>query len=156
RSTSMRATSLIMVAFALMLAGSNHDDSKEHPMTKFEKQAKGSRPAKPRIEPVSKEAWNDQQREMLEPMERAGRLYNVFKTMANHPPLANDWLTFGGHVLRRNTLSPREREMVILRIGWLCKAEYEWGQHVRIGKQSGLTDDDIKKIMAGPDAEGLP
>jgi alkylhydroperoxidase family enzyme len=37
----------------------------------------------------------------------------------------------------------------------LCRAQYEWGHHVAIGKQAGLTDDDIKRIREGPDATGL-
>jgi 4-carboxymuconolactone decarboxylase len=43
---------------------------------------------------------------------------------------------------------------VILRIGWLCEAEYEWAQHVRIGKQAGLTDDEVHRIKVGPTAKG--
>jgi len=43
----------------------------------------------------------------------------------------------------------------VLRIGWLCRAEYEWGHHVAIGKQAGLSDDDLKRIAEGPDAPGL-
>src|SRR5207302_412512 len=49
---------------------------------------------------------------------------------------------------------PRDREILILRIGWLCRAEYEWGQHVLIGKAAGLTDDEIERITRGPDAPG--
>lgn len=118
-------------------------------------QASGPRPSKPRIEPVKKADWTDAQREILEPFERANRLHNVFTTMANHPDLARDWLTFATHVLRRNSLPPRDREILILRIGWLCKAEYEWAQHVRIGKTDGLSDDCIKRITEGPESPGL-
>jgi alkylhydroperoxidase family enzyme len=109
------------------------------------------RPQKPRIEPVKKESWTPEQRKLLEPFEKANQLYNVFTTMANHPALASDWLTFAGHILRRNSLPPRDREILILRIGWLCQSEYEWAQHVRIGKTTEITDDDIRRISAGPD-----
>lgn len=119
------------------------------------RRASGPRLPQPRIEPVQKEAWTPEQKEILEPLERTGRLYNVFKTMANHPDLANDWMTFATYILRRNSLPVREREILILRIGWLCKAEYEWGQHVRLGKRAGLTDDDIRRISEGPTAAGL-
>jgi 4-carboxymuconolactone decarboxylase len=51
-------------------------------------------------------------------------------------------------------LAPREREILILRIGWLCQAEYEWGQHVIFGKAAGLTDAEIERIKAGPEAPG--
>jgi len=108
---------------------------------------------KPRIPPVAKEDWTPEQTALLAPYE--GRLLNVYTTMANHPDLAKDWLVFASHVLRRSTLPAREREILILRIGWLCKSEYEWAQHVRIGREAGLTDKDIANIMAGPSAEGL-
>ncbi len=113
-----------------------------------------ARLAEPRIAPVLKADWTDAQRELLTPFEESGRLYNVFTTMANHPELARDWLVFGGRVLNQSTLPPRERELLILRIGWLCQAEYEWGQHARIGKAAGLTDDEIERITEGPDADG--
>lgn len=109
----------------------------------------------PRIAPVQKEAWTAAQKQLLEPYEQQGRLLNVLTTMANHPDLARDWLAFASHILRRNTLPPRDREILILRIGWLCNAEYEWAQHVRIGKVAGLTDDDLRRIAEGPDAAGL-
>jgi len=108
--------------------------------------------AEPRIPPVPREEWTDEQRAILEPLERQRRLYNVFMTMANHPDLARDWLTFADHVLRRCTLPRRDREILILRIGWLCGAEYEWAQHTRIGKAVGLTDDDLRRIQQGPHA----
>jgi hypothetical protein len=41
--------------------------------------------------------------------------------------------------------------MLILRIGWLCHAEYEFGQHTLMGKKEGLTDEEILRITKGPD-----
>jgi 4-carboxymuconolactone decarboxylase len=111
--------------------------------------------SKPRIAPVPKEQWTAAQKAILEPYERQGRLYNVFTTMANHPDLARDWLTFATHVLRKSTLPPRDREILILRIGWLCGAEYEWAQHVKIGKTAGLSEEDVRHIRQGPEAAGL-
>jgi alkylhydroperoxidase family enzyme len=109
----------------------------------------------PRIPPVQKADWTDAQREILGPIEIDGRLFNVYTTMANHPALMKDWVVFGGHILRRNSLNALDRETLILRIGWLCQAEYEWAQHVRIGKAAGMTDEDIERIITGPKASGL-
>jgi alkylhydroperoxidase family enzyme len=109
----------------------------------------------PRIPPVTKATWTPEQEELLKPFDRDGVIFNVYSTMANHPALAKDWLVFGSYILRRNSLPARDREMLILRIGWVCKAEYEWAQHVRIGKGVGLTDEDIEHIMEGPKASGL-
>jgi alkylhydroperoxidase family enzyme len=53
-----------------------------------------------------------------------------------------------------STLPPRERELVMLRIGWLCQAAYEWSHHSVLGIEAGLTQDELLRIIQGPDAEG--
>ena len=109
---------------------------------------------KPRLEPLAEEKWDDETREMLERLKVDGRVFNIFRTLAAHPKLLKKWLVFGNHILNRSTLPPRERELLILRVAWLCRAEYEWGQHVVIGKMAGLTDDEIDRVKEGPDAPG--
>jgi len=79
-----------------------------------------------------------------------GRDLNIFRVMMHHPDLARRWTVFAGHVLQKQTLPPRDRELLILRIGWLNQAEYEWAQHVEIAKRAGVTDVEIEKIKAGP------
>jgi alkylhydroperoxidase family enzyme len=108
--------------------------------------------SKPRVAPLEEGQWNDAVREILKPMIARGEVFNIFKTLAHHPDLMRRWLVFGNHILFKSTLPARERELLILRIGWLCQAEYEWGQHVRIGLQSGLSSEEIHRIQTGPDA----
>jgi alkylhydroperoxidase family enzyme len=79
---------------------------------------------------------------------------NIFRTMANHPDLLKRWLVFANHVLGKSSFPERERELLILRIGWLCRAGYEWGQHVLIGRDCGLSEEEIQRIKQGPDAAG--
>ena len=55
---------------------------------------------------------------------------------------------------RRNDLPAREREIVILRTGYLCKSGYEWTQHKAIGLRDGLTEAEIEATKAGADAPG--
>lgn len=109
----------------------------------------------PRIAALPESDWDDETRELMESLRRDGHVYNIFATLARHPQLLKRWLVFAGHILGKSTLPAREREIAILRMGWLCRAEYEWGHHVVIGKQAGLTDDDIKRIAEGPNAAGL-
>ncbi len=109
----------------------------------------------PRVAPLEESEWPDDARDQLENLMRVGgRVLNIFKTLAHHPKLMKRWLVFGNHILGKNTLSPRERELAILRIGWLCQAEYEWGQHVAISRGIGIPDQDIERVAAGPDAPG--
>jgi 4-carboxymuconolactone decarboxylase len=108
----------------------------------------------PRLEPLSEEKWDDETRELLERLQMDGRVFNIFPTLAAHPKLLKRWLVFGNHILYKSTLPPRERELLILRTGWLCRAEYEWGQHVVIGKKEGLSPDEINRIKEGSEAPG--
>ena len=64
-------------------------------------------------------------------------------------------MVFANHVLGKSTLDPKERELIILRIGFLCNAGYEWGQHVVIARQVGLTDDEILLAKSGPQSPGI-
>lgn len=83
-----------------------------------------------------------------------GPVLNIFRTLAHHPKLMKRWLVFGNHILGKNTLSPRDRELAILRVGWLCRAEYEWAQHAAIALRSGISEEEIKRVSRGPDDEG--
>jgi alkylhydroperoxidase family enzyme len=67
----------------------------------------------------------------------------------NHPKLTRRWTVFAGHVLQKQTLPVRDRELLILRIGWLNQAEYEWAQHVEIAKRAGITEAEIEQVKKG-------
>lgn len=111
----------------------------------------------PRIAPRTDDEMDEDTRRLLGVTQGgvgAGRVLNIFRTLAAHPKLLERWLVFGTHVLLKSTLPARERELAILRVGWKCRSEYEWGQHVAIGRASGLADDEIRRIAAGPDAPG--
>ena len=104
----------------------------------------------PRIKPLQPDERSDQVNEALAGL---GEL-NIFATLARHPKLMRDWLRFGGRVLYGGVLDARERELLILRTAHLCDAEYEWGQHTRIAREAGVTDEEIQRVPGGPDAEG--
>ena len=108
----------------------------------------------PRVHPLPENEWDDETRKRLAPDGDASKAFNVMKTIAHHPNLLKRWLVFANHVLFKSSLPTREKEILILRIGWLCQAEYEFGQHSIIGKQAGLTDEEILRITKGPDAAG--
>jgi alkylhydroperoxidase family enzyme len=104
----------------------------------------------PRVPPLPIDEMDDEIRQRI----GDGPVLNIFRTLAQHPKLLKRWLVFGSHVLGRSSLGAREREILILRIGYLCRSAYEWGQHVKIALGSGLTQTEIDAIPAGPDAPG--
>src|SRR5207244_3659011 len=110
--------------------------------------------SEPRIPPVMDESiLDDESRELLRGI-ALGPSANIFRTLVNYPKLFKRWLVFANHVLFKSTIPARDREILILRTGWRCGAEYEWGQHVIIGKAVGLTDEEILRITQEPDAPG--
>jgi alkylhydroperoxidase family enzyme len=109
--------------------------------------------SKPRIPPLEDGEMNDEQREALEPMAQGGRVINIFRTLARAPKALTRFQQWGAYVLsRRNSLPAREREIVILRVGFLCKSGYEFTQHTAIGLREGLSREEIAAIKTGADA----
>ena len=105
----------------------------------------------PRIAPVPEQGRTEAQRQML-----ASRPdYNIYKTLAHHPELYSRWSGLGRFVLNGSSIPARHREMLMLRMGWLCQSEYEWSQHARIATTSaGVTDAEVHRIAEGPQAPG--
>ncbi len=107
----------------------------------------------PRIAPLRDAEMTDEQRAALAPMSAAGPPINIFRTLARAPKALTRFNEWGSYVLsRRNSLPAREREIVILRVGFLCKSGYEFAQHTRIGLREGLTADEIARIKQGAGA----
>jgi alkylhydroperoxidase family enzyme len=109
----------------------------------------------PRIHPVPDDQLTADQAELLAPMQKSGRVLNIFRTLVAAPKAAKGFLAWGNYILsRRNDLPAREREIVIMRTGFLCKSGYEWTQHHRISLSSGLSEAEIARIKVGANAAG--
>jgi alkylhydroperoxidase family enzyme len=110
------------------------------------------RPSTPRIPPLPPEQWDDLQRELLGRIVQ-GPTVNIYATVARHPELL-DRMTALGRALRGQGLPVRDREILILRTGWRCQSEYEFAQHRRLAMAADMTEEDIRRIIEGPDAAG--
>lgn len=105
-----------------------------------------TRPSQPRIRPISPVTAEIE--EILTGSIKSvnGEYLNLFGTMAHHPKMLKRFLGFGGFFLNRGLLPAREREIVILRVGWNTGSVYEFGQHTVIGRNCGLRDDEITAL----------
>ena len=112
-----------------------------------------SHPTQPRISPLPPEERSSSAQELLDGVKIAGADANIFTTLIRHEGLSRRWLPFGGKLIA-GKIPPRDRELLILRTGWNCRAEYEWAQHVVLGRAVGLRDEEIERVVAGPDAPG--
>jgi alkylhydroperoxidase family enzyme len=108
------------------------------------------RPASPRIAPLV-----DLTEELQAIMggginSPAGTPLNIFGTIAHHPKLLKRFMNFAGLFLNKGLLPAREREIVILRVGWNCQSVYEFGQHTVIGQRVGLSLTEIGALTKKP------
>lgn len=108
------------------------------------------RPSSPRIAPVT-----DPSPEVREAMSNriSEEPANIFKTLAHAPRVLKRFNQLGGTLLFRGSVPDREREIVILRVGSNCRSVYEFGQHTVMGRNCGITDDEIY-LLTRPVAEG--
>jgi 4-carboxymuconolactone decarboxylase len=114
-----------------------------------------ARPTAPRIAPLPKTEQSTSAQALLEGVSVVGSEANIFTTLIRAEGLTRRWLPFGGKLLN-GKLPARDRELLILRTGWNCQADYEWAQHVVIGRDAGLTPEEIGRVPQGPDAPWSP
>jgi 4-carboxymuconolactone decarboxylase len=114
-----------------------------------------TRLTEPRLVPLAEGEMNEEQLALVAPLKkRYGFVFNVLKTLMHNMPLLEAWNAFGGHIMSGSSLTPRLREIVIMRVGWVTGSEYEWGQHVLMSEAAGLDAADHQRIREGADAAG--
>ncbi len=145
-----------LVSMILNSTGIQLDDILEHRLpTDIVKpalagKAKGDRLTTPRIAPLSKAEWTEEQAKIIAPqVNEDGTVLNLYGTFINHPALYGPRYTFGSYLLRETSLPAATREILIMRTGWLINAEYEWAHHVSFAKEAGLSDEQIRAIAEG-------
>lgn len=116
-------------------------------------QSTGTPPlSSPRIDRVEK-PYTAAEAAILSPRERNGEVLGVWSTCANAPRLCNAWLKFTDYLLRESSLPIRDRELLILRIGYLNQGAYEWAAHRGLALSVGISEDELKDITIGSSAD---
>lgn len=98
--------------------------------------------------------------EIVRSLQKAARLAEtaaipeVVATLLRHPSLYEKHAAVGAELFGKGALSPRQRELAILRTGWLCGAPFEWGEHVAIGKRAGLSTAEMEALTQEADLAG--
>ena len=74
------------------------------------------------------------------------RNINLYRALAHSPNGARSFGTLGRFIRHESRLDPRLREMAILQVGYMTGAAYEYSHHIKIGRDFGVSDDDIRAI----------
>lgn len=83
-----------------------------------------------------------------------GSLPDVSLITLRHPALFRCQMQMGIELAGRGSIDPRDRELAVMRIAWLCRAPFEWSEHVVIGKKFGLTGEEVERVTQGSSAPG--
>lgn len=116
----------------------------------------------PRILPLDREQWDAAAQDALRAGMRAAdaskffgdgpdllRMPNALATMVRHPAVAKPFLSFNGVLLREGLLSPRLRELMVLRVAWRTRSNYEWVQHARLAHRYDISTEELTAIADG-------
>jgi len=113
----------------------------------------------PRVEAAGAEELDEEAMEIIMKLRAssgAGSMDDVpsfMRTMIKHKDVFRCQMQTGTAMFN-GRIPAREREFAIIRIGWLCGAPYEYGQHVVIAKRHGITSEEIARIREGSTAAG--
>jgi 4-carboxymuconolactone decarboxylase len=109
---------------------------------------------KPRVAPLPEGQWTTVHKQLVAKFSRDGRADNQLKTLLNVPEIVEGAMPFTVYLSEESTLSPRQREILILRTAWLCGARSLWASHAALARRLGMTADEIRRIAQGPDGRG--
>jgi alkylhydroperoxidase family enzyme len=103
-----------------------------------------------RVLPLEPAEWSPEVRQWLDRSGSGRPVAAIYRTYARHLAMDKPRTLVSEHIRQTSTLSPRVRELLIMRIGLLCRSEYEWAAHAPAGRRAGLTAADVQRIIAGP------
>ncbi len=112
-------------------------------------------PESPRLAPLPPREWSKAAGAALAPLlPPTGRPkggngpkgLNALGVLARYPELALAYNTFSGQVMYGSTLTPRHRELLVLRVAALRDSEYEWRQHVASAGDNGVDPDEVARV----------
>lgn len=109
---------------------------------------------RPRIAPLQDHEFDEEQRKAAAVFNADGKpIINIVRTIMRNPPARLAFGAWGHYILSdKSSITPREREILILRAGWLCRSGYEFTQHRAFARDAGLSDAEIENVKKGANA----
>jgi len=75
------------------------------------------------------------------------RNINLYRALAHSPNALRSFSALGKFIRHQSCLDPRLRELAILQVGYLTRSPYEYAHHIKIGRDFGVTDDDVRALV---------
>jgi alkylhydroperoxidase family enzyme len=118
----------------------------------------------PRIKPLRLEDLNHDQRAAYDDFRKNATNKGVIdpntsmpaypSVLLHNPNVYRASSTLGEAIVRHGGIPARERELVSLRVAWLCKAPVAWSNHTGHAHNIGISESEVERVTVGPDAEG--
>lgn len=106
-----------------------------------------------RVRLMEKSQASPEVKEVYDKIERNGaEVFNLYKVLAHNPIVMRDFLKLGNSLLAKADLSPKLRELAILRVASLAGSKYEWTQHYHIALETGVSSEQIEMISHWKDS----
>ncbi|HUR76974.1 MAG TPA: carboxymuconolactone decarboxylase family protein [Acidimicrobiales bacterium] len=134
-------------------------------MTEDRSEARSAGPKRPgerRLAPLPPDEWPSEMAEAMAALRPPSARHafpardpsrpkglNALGMLAHHPALTTAYNHFNGHVLFATTLTPRQRELLVLRVAHLRDCEYEWAQHAVLAADADLSPEEVARVRAG-------
>lgn len=142
-------TRLLTVAIALTATGMAFGQTRVEPPG-----AKRPVPASLRVAPLPEAEWNDAHKALAQKFLRYGSADNAFKTLLRVPELLDGVMPYTIYLAEDSSLTPKQRELLILRAAWLAGNQTLWSRHAPRARAAGMADADIRRIAEGGSAKG--
>lgn len=78
-----------------------------------------------------------------------GQISPLYQILLNSPPVVDGWEAMLTAIRQKTSVTPRIRELVILRVAVLNRAPYEFEAHVPHAERAGLPDTIIEQLRQG-------
>ena len=109
-----------------------------------------------RVKLVEKDQAPPEVEQLFQRIEDNGaKIINLYRAVALSPPMISSFIKLGNSLLNKAELSPKLRELAILRIAKLCGSEYEWTQHVPIAREVGVSRQQVDDVHQWEDSAGF-
>ena len=100
-----------------------------------------------RLPPLDPDQYNDEQAELAGGRGSARGKLSIVRLLVQNPPLYREYFHFAMHLISANSLSTRDREIVILHTSATCRGKYDVAQHRVIAQRAGLSVADIESAI---------